>query len=54
MVNSVAISGPTVPVAGHLDRRMTTKYVNRFGLASVAKIKLKDIDPGFKDNGKPG
>ena len=26
------------------------KYVNRFGVAPGSKVKLKDIDPGFKDH----
>ena len=24
------------------------KYVNRFGVAPGSKVKLKDIDPGFR------
>ena len=26
------------------------KYVNRFRVAPGSKVKLKDIDPGFKDH----
>ena len=28
------------------------KYVNRFRVAPGSKVKLKDIDPGFKDHHK--
>src|SRR5580700_3380190 len=38
--------------ARRVGRRIAVKYVKRFVVTPGAEVKLKDIDPGFKDHHK--